>query len=169
LETLPGSAVLTGRVAPCRPGTVTTRRPGHRNGGETLASYEQAAMDDRDRGRRDLVGMRRARWIAWSACVLTWGLGALGLVLWAFNRSHPQLGAVVEIVSFQAVGLLILARRPNNRIGWIFCTISLLDALWVFTTQYATYALVTKPAALVGASGAAWLSSWMWAPPLWLT
>jgi hypothetical protein len=126
-------------------------------------------MDDRDRGRRDLVGMRRARWIAWSACVLTWGLGALGLVLWAFNRSHPQLGAVVEIVSFQAVGLLILARRPNNRIGWIFCTISLLDALWVFTTQYATYALVTKPAALVGASGAAWLSSWMWAPPLWLT
>src|SRR5829696_1355369 len=116
-----------------------------------------------------MISTRRARWIAWLVCVLTWGLGALGLVLWAFNRSQLQLGAVLEIVSFQAVGLLIVTRRPNNRIGWIFCAIGLLDALWVFTTQYATYALVTKPGALAGAAGVAWLSCWMWAPPLWLT
>jgi hypothetical protein len=97
------------------------------------------------------------------------GLGVAGLILWAHNRAYLPVSAVVSVVAFPTLGALIAARRPENRIGWMFCAIGVLYGLWLFTSQYAIYALLTEPGSVPGAAAAAWLSSWIWAPPIWLT
>ena len=116
-----------------------------------------------------MISIGRVQWTVWLSCVLAWGLAAAGLILWAHNRSYLPVSAVVSIVTFQALGMLIAARQPRNRIGWIFCAIGVLNGLWLLTSQYAIHALITDPGALPGAAAAAWLSSWIWAPPIWLT
>jgi hypothetical protein len=116
-----------------------------------------------------MISIGRVQWTVWLSCVLAWGLAAAGLILWAHNRSYLPVSAVVFIVTFQALGMLIAARQPRNRIGWIFCAIGVLNGLWLLTSQYAIHALITDPGALPGAAAAAWLSSWIWAPPIWLT
>jgi signal transduction histidine kinase len=62
------------------------------------------------------------------------------------------------------VGALILARRPDNRIGWLFCGVGLLFPLESFAEQYAHLGLLTAPGSLPGAAAMAWLQSWL----LWL-
>jgi hypothetical protein len=111
--------------------------------------------------------MRTMRWTAWSLWVLAWSFEAVGLVLWGHNRSPLSIASVLPAVTFPLLGTLIISRHPRNLIGWIFCAIGLFDGLLLFTTQYATYALVTEPRALWGAAAAAWTSSWIWAPPIW--
>jgi hypothetical protein len=115
-----------------------------------------------------MSSIRRMQWTAWLSWVLAWGLGAAGLILWAQNRSYLPMVALLATVTFQPLGVLIVSRQPHNRIGWIFCVSGLLYALWLFTSQYAVYALITKHGSLPGAAPAAWLSSWSWAPPNWL-
>jgi hypothetical protein len=115
-----------------------------------------------------MSSIRRMQWTAWLSWVLAWGLGAAGLILWAHNGSYLPMVALLSIVTFQVLGVLIVSRQPRNRIGWIFCVSGLLSGLWLFTSQYAVYALITEPGSLPGAAPAAWLSSWSWAPPNWL-
>jgi len=111
----------------------------------------------------------RMRWTAWLSSVIAGGLVAASLTLWVRNGSYLPASALLQAVTFQALGVLIMARQPRNRIGWIFCSIGLLHALWLFTSQYAIWALTTEPGSLPGAAPVAWLSSWMWAPPIWLS
>jgi hypothetical protein len=111
--------------------------------------------------------MRISRRTAWSLWALTWGLVAIGLILWGHNRSALSTSSAIPALIFPVLGTLITSRDPRNRIGWIFCAIGLVDGLLMFTTQYATYGLVTEPGALPGAVAAAWTSSWIWAPPIW--
>jgi hypothetical protein len=115
-----------------------------------------------------MSSIRRMQWTAWLSWVLAWGLGAAGLILWAHNGSYLPTLALLSTVTFQVLGVLIVSRQPRNRIGWIFCVAGLLYGLWLFTSQYAIYALITEPGSLPGAALAAWLSSWSWAPPSWL-
>jgi hypothetical protein len=115
-----------------------------------------------------MISIRRVQWTAWLSCVLAWGFGAAGLILWEHNRSYLPLSAVLSTVTFQALGILIVARQPRNRIGWIFCVIGVLNGLWLLTSQYAIHALIAERGSLPGAAAAAWLSSWIWAPPIWL-
>jgi hypothetical protein len=115
-----------------------------------------------------MSSIRRMQWTAWLSWVLAWGLGAAGLILWAHNRSYLPTLALLSTVTFQVLGVLIVAHQPRNRIGWIFCVIGLLYGVWLFTSQYAIYAMITEPGSLPGAALAAWLSSWSWAPPSWL-
>ena len=86
---------------------------------------------------------RRLQQTAWLYSVLAWSLAAAGLILWAHNDSYLPTSALLSTVTFQALGVLIVARQPHNRIGWIFCAIGLLHGLWLFTSQYAVYALIT--------------------------
>ena len=60
------------------------------------------------------------------------------------------------------VGALIVTRRPDNRIGWLFCA-GVVLALTGALDAYALYALAARPAAgLPGATVAAWVAGWMW-------
>src|SRR5215216_2525675 len=79
---------------------------------------------------RGVGGMSRrtAAWLAWSLGILCVALLAFTLLLFAFNLSHPGVDIygpwvqeTVVAVTFPALGLLILSRRPPHPIGWLFC------------------------------------------------
>jgi hypothetical protein len=109
-------------------------------------------------------------WLAWSSLALCLALAALALALFFRNGSPARLlddSVAVDLaiaVTFPTVGALIAARRPGNAIGWLFCAIGLSEAVAVFTGEYATYALITRPGALPAGVALAWLSTWTWLP-----
>ena len=70
----------------------------------------------------------------------------------------PTLG----FSAFMVVGALVVAHRPSNAISWIFSAIALLAFTGQLASEYATYALVTRPGSLPGAILAAWYNSWPW-------
>jgi hypothetical protein len=93
------------------------------------------------------------------------------LLLFALNRSHPGVNfwgpwvqETVAAVTFPAIGLLILSRRPQHPIGWLFCWAGLAGALDHFFGEYAIYALQARPDSLPGGEISAWIVSWMWVP-----
>ena len=89
---------------------------------------------DQDRGREGArTSPRTAAWLAWSLWGLSSALTALSLVPLVLNRSRPEVpvfdywveyawGAVI----FSTSGAVIASRRPENRIGWIFCAAGLV-------------------------------------------
>jgi CHASE2 domain-containing sensor protein len=87
------------------------------------------------------------------------------------NRSRPEVpvfdywveyawGAVI----FSTIGAVIASRRPENRIGWIFCAVGLVGGVHHFGAEYAIYASLAAPGMLPGAAALAWIASWTWVP-----
>jgi hypothetical protein len=74
-----------------------------------------------------------------------------------------MLPAVTITIAFSLVGAVVAARRPQHRLGWIFCTIGLSQGLVTFASEYATYALWTAPGSVPGGPFTAWLTTWVWA------
>ncbi|MDQ3912483.1 MAG: hypothetical protein M3305_12085 [Actinomycetota bacterium] len=114
---------------------------------------------------------RTAYWLAGSLGILCGALLAFTLLLFAFNRSHPGVDAwgpwvqeTVAAVTFPAIGLLILSRRPQHPVGWLFCGAGLAGGLDHFFGEYAIYALQARPDSLPGGEISAWIVSWMWVP-----
>jgi hypothetical protein len=105
-----------------------------------------------------------------------WGLLALGLVghaagvvLWMVNGSLLQnsgedIALTLAFGSFLVVGCVLVARRPDNRIGWIFTAVGLLTTAAILAQGYTTYAYVTHPGSLPGRLFAAWVFTWIWLP-----
>jgi hypothetical protein len=105
-----------------------------------------------------------------------WGLLALGLVghaagiaLSLINGSFLQdLGEGIALTlafgSFLVVGCVLVARRPDNRIGWIFTAVGLMTTAAILAQGYTTYAYVTHPESLPGRLFAAWVFTWIWLP-----
>jgi hypothetical protein len=93
------------------------------------------------------------------------------LLLFAFNRSHPDVDFygpwvqdTVVAVTFPVLGLLILSRRPQHPIGWLFCWAGLAAGLNHFCGEYAIYALQSQPNSLPGGEISAWIVTWLWVP-----
>jgi len=104
-----------------------------------------------------------AAWLVWSS----WTLTALAVAFTLFFVSLNEMSAFgntiptsVLILAFSTVGALVASRRPGNRIGWLFCSGSLLWALGELALEYAVYALITVPGSLPAASWAAWFGGW---------
>jgi hypothetical protein len=76
----------------------------------------------------------------------------------------PWVQETVAALTFPALGLFILSRRPQHRIGWLFCLAGLAGGLDHFFGEYAIYALQTRPDTLPGGEVSAWIVSWMWVP-----
>ncbi len=119
--------------------------------------------------------IRTAAWVAWIICALSLGLATIDLVLVALNSSHPNvhipepwLAHTVTAVAFSTVGAVVASRRPDNPIGWLFCTIGLLAAIVLLSSEYAAYALLAEPGSLPGSLAMAWIRSWVWVPYLGL-
>jgi hypothetical protein len=55
------------------------------------------------------------------------------------------LALVLAFTAFMLVGVVIVAHRPGNAVGWIFSAIGLLSAAGVLTMEYAEFAYVTRP------------------------
>ena len=114
---------------------------------------------------------RTAAWLAWSLGILCVALLAFTLLLSAFNRSHPGVDVygpwvqeTVVAVTFPALGLLILSRRPQHSIGWLFCVAGFAAGLDHFCGEYAIYTQQAEPNSLPGGEISAWIVSWLWVP-----
>ena len=113
----------------------------------------------------------RWSWVAWSMLAVFIVSVVLATILGVADGSLQQDPAnfavyVLGFGAFMVVGALVVAHRPGNPIGWIFSAIALLAFTGGLTAEYATYALVTRPGSLPGATFAAWYASWPWYPTL---
>ena len=131
-------------------------------------------MTEGARGQgRGVGGIKRrtAAWLAWSLGILCAALLAPTLLLFALNLLNPDVDVfglwvqeTVVAVTFPALGLLIISRRPEHPIGWLFCGAGLVAGLDHFCGEYAIYALLAQPNSLPAGQAAAWMSSWLWVP-----
>jgi hypothetical protein len=108
------------------------------------------------------------RWtvVAWSMLaiyVASVGIGYFLMVRNSIFQDAPasQAGLLLTFTAFMVVGAIIVARRPDNTIGWIFSAIGLLVGTGIPAWQYAVYAYATRGGALPGAILGAWYT------PLW--
>jgi signal transduction histidine kinase len=75
-------------------------------------------------------------------------------------------GSAILGVSFSAVGAVIVARRPENLVGWLLLLGGLCNGLNAFSSQYPEYAMLTGPGRLPLGPFFAWLQTWIFAPGL---
>src|SRR5918997_1358230 len=103
----------------------------------------------------------RAAWLGWGVWVLTVLAMALTLVLTLLNSPSSSLRDMVALslllLAFSTVGALVASRRPENPIGWLFCSGALVWIVGELALEYAVYALITAPGALPAGAWAAWV------------
>lgn len=112
----------------------------------------------------------RAR-LAWATWLLSIGLSSTGLLLLALSYRTPVIMDwgfrgmyAILTVPYATVGAAVASRRPNHRIGWLFCAVGLVAGLLTFLSEYAVVALLAWPGTLPGGLIAAWVGSWLWLP-----
>jgi hypothetical protein len=110
---------------------------------------------------------RHSTWVVWSMLAVFLASYGIGIPLSA-ARGHGLQDStfLLAFAAFMAVGVVIVAHRPSNAIGWIFSAIGLLTATGWLATEYAARANLGRPDALPGAVLAAWYTSWFWYPTL---
>ena len=118
---------------------------------------------------------RAAGRLAWTLAAVASVLAVGGLVFTILNWSTlpgSALDPVFETVfslgllAFPTVGALVASRRPENPIGWIFCAVGIPFGLSGFAYGYAAYSLFTDPGSLPATDVMAWVSAWLFLPPL---
>ncbi len=103
----------------------------------------------------------RPNLLAWSIAGVGIGLNVLFSVLGAVNGpavTPPIVGTFVGTL-FLVVGALVATAQPRNPIGWLYLVCLLLISFGGSNndaTQYAYYALVTRPGALPGPEWVLW-------------
>jgi hypothetical protein len=77
--------------------------------------------------------------------------------------SSPRDTAVVcvLILAFSTVGALISSRRPENAIGWLFCSGSLMWIIGELALEYGVYALISRPGTLPAGAWMVWFGGWV--------
>jgi hypothetical protein len=111
---------------------------------------------------------RRSTWLAWFMVAIFVACMGVGLPLSLADGNFQRrpgfnLALLLAFTAFMVVGAVIVAHRPGNAIGWLFCAIGLLTATGSLALDYAQYAYVTRPGSLPGAILAAWYV-WWWLP-----
>jgi hypothetical protein len=71
-------------------------------------------------------------------------------------------GQVVNM-AVPVTGFVLVSRRPENRIGWLFLVAGLALGLSSFWNGYALHTLIADPGSLPLGIVFAWLSNWVWA------
>ena len=107
-------------------------------------------------------------WLGWAT---TMAMVVAGVLLGAANSGGDQgilegLFIPGQSVSFASVGLLLSLRRPGNSVGILFLVVGFFAALYSFSFQYQTFALVTRPGSLPVGEAMAWLQAWIYVPAL---
>src|SRR4051794_16349986 len=92
-----------------------------------------------------------ARRIAWAAFLATAFMSFVAVLLGMLTTAHgvpnshnPIATAVIQValaIPFIAVGPLLVARRPDNAIGWLFCGVALLWSFDAFTAAWGGWSL----------------------------
>lgn len=127
-------------------------------------------MEQTDLARDARISIRtatRLAWALWAVCVVLIGLTLLldfiaddSFPFRPGDRLDPVLAVLTGVLSlaYPTVGALIASRLPGNLVGWIFCGLGLLYAMWRFSEAYADYALLEN-LALPGGEYVAWFST----------
>ncbi len=94
-------------------------------------------------------------------------LALLLFTVWLLTQNQVSGGTVsgqdlALALTAPAVGAVIVARRPGNRIGQLLLLAGFGASAQVCGSQYAQYALHTRPGALPGGVWALWISDWVW-------
>ena len=108
---------------------------------------------------------KRWTWVAWAMLAVYVVSLILAAILAVANNTLDPVsfaGLSLRFAAFMVVGALIVAHRPTNTIGWMFSAAALLASSAGLAAEYATYALVTRPGSLPGATLAAWYALWPW-------
>ena len=78
---------------------------------------------------------------------------------------RPSVGEILTFamifLTFPSVGLIVVWKRPENPVGWLFLAIGATITLSVFSSEYAGWAIYAR-ANVPGAAFVAWLGSWSW-------
>ena len=89
---------------------------------------------------------------------------ATALSLASLNEPSSSLQTVaftsLVILAFSTVGAFIGSRRPENPIGWLFCSGALVWILGELALEYGVYALITAPGSLPAGDWVAWFGAW---------
>ena len=92
-------------------------------------------------------------------------VAATALTLLALNHSFaddPTVAlSVLIVVIYIALGGVLVSRRPENPIGWLFVASGSGLLLGGASTEWSKYALATHPGELPFGIWAAWLNSWL--------
>jgi signal transduction histidine kinase len=123
-----------------------------------------------------VLSTRMAHRLAWALAGASVGLAAVGLTLSVANWSTqlppgmdeqgPFLALFSAFIPFSLVGALILYRRPDHRIGWLFSAMGLSFLIGGAAQQYGIYGLITRPKPLPGSIVLSWLANWILYPGL---
>jgi hypothetical protein len=123
----------------------------------------QLMRNSAKRSEREMISNRTVARLAWSLCGLSIALGVLRLLILFLNRSNSEVpidlywGAdTVTAMVYPIVGALIVARQPNNKIGWLFIVLGLSFAVSGFASAYTNYALFVAPGMLPGTAAITW-------------
>ena len=119
------------------------------------------------------TGLRRAGWLTWwfHLSVLVLGAGLVAAFPETVNSSWASPTVLVEAAytlmafSFPTVGLVIVHRKPRNRMGWLLLLgVGMAITLPSLLDCYAALGLAIRPGLLPGAATVAGLveSSWIW-------
>jgi len=121
---------------------------------------------------------RRATWLAWGLCTISIVLSTASVVFDVVNwlehvkgSSSPAVGLIsVPLLAYPIVGVLIVARRPSQPIGWMFCWFGLAFSLPFAASGYAQFraAGAGRHGPLPLADFAAWIFQWLLIPELLL-
>jgi len=85
-----------------------------------------------------------------------------GVQSWKFSA---VLDAAVNLGT-PALGVLLVTRRAENRIGWLFLTVGLALGISQFAGAYATHAVRVDPGSVPGGNLAGWIGNVLWPLPL---
>jgi hypothetical protein len=106
---------------------------------------------------------------AYGGLAVTIGFSAAAVGLYFTTKSTPvtldaprpiEVAFAAVAIAFAAVGAVILLRRPQNPVGWLFVGLGTLIAFSAFAQQFAVYAVIGRSSPLTGGAAAAWLQSW---------
>ena len=122
------------------------------------------------------MSARTVRRVAFGLAVTALAMDAISLILLIPNlpslttihEGSTSLGTLVLGVTYPVVGWLIVSRRPENPIGWIFVVVGLSQSIVALATQYAVYGLLAQPDSLPYADFASWVTVWAWVPGITL-
>ena len=84
--------------------------------------------------------------LAWGLFVVT-GVLALSGILLTIASSGELRGQLFYLgfLMFSPVGALVASRQPYNSLGWIYCAIGLLEALYMAGDGYVQFTLLPAP------------------------
>jgi len=108
------------------------------------------------------LAVRVAAWTLWGFSLL---LSVIAFALTQTEDFVSQASFAAPMFLMGTIGLVILLRSSNQRIGWLLLGIGAWGTLMGFSGKYAEYAFIIDPAAALPLRWpAAWLNHWAWFP-----